>query len=75
MSTYRPTKGAAQRSPTKAEVELDVRSMRESLQRVGDPVLRYFLCLFVDLATERMAQLESPPLGQEFLDTLKSLKN
>lgn len=75
MSTDRPTRNTVQRSPTSAEIELDVRSMRESLQRVGDPVLRYFLCLFVDLATERMAQLESPPLGQEFLDTLKALKN
>jgi hypothetical protein len=35
----------------------------KALAKVKDPMMRYFLWLFIDLVTERIAQLDGLPLG------------
>jgi hypothetical protein len=36
-----------------------------ALAKVKDPMMRYFLWLFIDLVTDRIAQLDGLPLGDK----------
>jgi hypothetical protein len=45
--------------------EIDASHIEQALDRVKDPMLRYFLWLFIDLVTERIQQLETLPAGDK----------
>jgi hypothetical protein len=44
--------------------EIDASHIEQALDRVKDPMLRYFLWLFIDLVTERIEQLEKFPANE-----------
>ncbi len=50
------------RKPATPAVALDIKDLEQvagALARVRDPMMRYMLTMFIDLASERIAQLET----------------
>ncbi len=58
------------RSPEKEAAEAvstsltkDVEQFARAMARIKDPTMRYMLTLFVDMASQRIAQLEAAPVS------------
>lgn len=56
-------KTAVERPDGQQLPEVDATYVIDALARVKDPMMRYFLWLFIDLVTERIAQLDGMSLS------------
>ena len=59
MDKKRKTKAAAVAEPAPDPFLRDMEQLANALARVKDPMMRYMLTMLVDLASERIAQLEA----------------